>query len=962
MRAPHSGSFADPDAPLADRLADLLGRLTLPEKVALLHQHQSPVPRLGVGGFRTGTEALHGLSWLGPATVFPQAVGLAATWRPDLVREVGAAVGDEVRGFHHKDPGRAGLNVWAPVVNPLRDPRWGRNEEGFAEDPWLTGVMGTAYAAGLRGDHPTYLRTAPTLKHFLAYNNETDRHLTSSNVPPRVLREYDLPPFCAPISAGAAVAVMASYNLVNGRPAHLSPLINGELRRWTDGDVLVVGDAGGVSNIAGDQGFYPDHAQGYAAALRAGIDSCTEDDADPGPTVARFTEALERGLIDESDVDTAVRHALAIRFRLGEFDPPERNPYAGTTADVINCAAHQELARRAARDSIVLLRSDGATLPLDPATTRRVAVLGPLADTLFEDWYSGTLPYSVTAYAGIAARLGAGETVYREGVDRVVLRCTTTGRYVVADDAPDGGPLWLTGDGPLPDAWFDVFDWGRDIVALRAAANGRHVGVTAAAELVNDQPGPNGWEVKETFRFVPRPGGTVALLHLHSDRFVATAPDGRLRADAGADAATAFRLEVMVDGAQDAAAAAHDADVAVVVLGNHPLVNGRETEDRADLALPAAQEKLLRAVQAANPRTVLVLSSSYPYAVGWADEHVPAVLWSAHGGQEYGHALADVLFGADLRGAPVDPSGRLPQTWYTDAAELPELLDYDIIAADATYLYYRGEPLYPFGHGLSYTAFRYENLRLSAAEVAADGEVTVAVDVVNTGDRTGEEVVQLYTRQRRSRVKQPLRHLRGFARTRLAPGERATVTLPLPASALAFWDVTRGRMVVEDARHTVAVGRSSTDLRLTTTLTVRGERIPPRSATAGPLRAVDADDYAGVEFVAPERESGEAMRSGYAGAWLAFTGVDLGGGLRGAGVQMTLPNGAAPIAGEPAVTVRLDDPLTGPVAAVAAAAGHEPRASAMTDASGVRDLFLVFESEGITVSTVSIDVAPGKGE
>ncbi len=224
MADPARETFRDPDVPPAARLADLVARLTLAEKVALLHQHQAAIPRLDIAAFRTGTEALHGVAWLGIATVFPQAVGLGATWDPDLVRRVGAAVGDEVRGMHRKDPS-VGLNVWAPVVNPLRDPRWGRNEEGYAEDPWLTGVLGTAYASGLRGDHPTYLRTVATLKHFLGYNNETDRHLTSSDLPPRVLHEYELPAFRAPIEAGAAGAVMASYNLVNGRPAHVSPLL-----------------------------------------------------------------------------------------------------------------------------------------------------------------------------------------------------------------------------------------------------------------------------------------------------------------------------------------------------------------------------------------------------------------------------------------------------------------------------------------------------------------------------------------------------------------------------------------------------------------------------------------------------------------------------------------------------------------------------------------------------------------
>jgi len=290
-------TYRDPHRPLDARVGDLLARLTLAEKVGLLHQHQAAVPRLGIGSFRTGTEALHGLAWLGPATVFPQALGLASTWSPDLVEAVGAAVGDEVRGFHHKDPDRAGLNVWAPVVNPLRDPRWGRNEEGYSEDPWLTGVIATAYASGLRGDDPRYLRTAPTLKHFLGYNNETDRSTTSSGLGPRVLHEYELPAFRAPIAAGAAVAVMASYNLVNGRPAHLSPLINDELRGWSNEEILVVSDAHAPSNVATSQGYYPDHVASHAALVKAGVDSFTDNDGHAEPTVERLSRALADGLL-----------------------------------------------------------------------------------------------------------------------------------------------------------------------------------------------------------------------------------------------------------------------------------------------------------------------------------------------------------------------------------------------------------------------------------------------------------------------------------------------------------------------------------------------------------------------------------------------------------------------------------------------------------------------------------------
>ncbi|MGC4808245.1 beta-glucosidase [Micromonospora sp. DT233] len=803
------------------RVDALLARLSMPEKIGLLHQWQAPVPRLGLPPFRTGTEALHGVAWLGVATVFPQAIGLASSWNPELVRAVGAAVGDEVRAKHHADPARIGLNVWAPVVNPLRDPRWGRNEEGWSEDPGLTGRLATAYATGLRGGHPDRLRTAPTLKHFLGYNHETDRATTSSDLPPRVLHEYELPAFRAPLTAGAAVAVMASYNLVDGVPAHLSPLIGAQLRPMAPGEIMVVGDAGAVGNIAGAQAHLPDHVSGFAAALRAGIDSFTEDDTDPRPTVARITEALERGLLDAADVDRAVRRILTVRARLGDLDPPQDDPWAGTGPEVVDCPTHRRLAREAARQSVVLLRNDGL-LPLDPAAGLRVAVLGPLADTVHTDWYSGTLPYAVTLLDALAGAVS--EMTAHSGADRIALRAA--GRYVRAA-AGDGGPLTADAATATSQTWFDVYDWGADTVALRAVANGRHVGATDDGELVDDRPGPGGWVVRETFRFVPGPDGTVLLHHLATDRYVSVGPDRRLRADAaGPGAATAFAVELLIDGPARAAELAAAADVVVLALGNHPMVNGRETEDRADLALPAGQEALLRAAHAANPRTVLALTSSYPYAIGWAEAHLPAVLWSAHGGQEHGAALAAVLLGE------AEPGGRLTQTWYADAAELPDPLDYDIISADATYLYHRGEPLYPFGHGLSYTRFDYADLRLSATSVAADEEVEVSVEVTNTGHRAGEEVVQLYTRQRRSRVKQPLRQLRDHARIALAPGERAVVRLRLRAADLCWWDEALGRYVVEDAPHSVLVGRSARDVRLVGALDVRGAAgcaTPPES-------------------------------------------------------------------------------------------------------------------------------------
>ena len=295
-------------------------------------------------------EALHGVAWLGEATVFPQAIGLAGTWNPELVRRVGAVTGREARGFHALDPAFNGLNLWAPVVNPLRDPRWGRNEEGYSEDPHLTGVIATAFGHGVQGDHPDYLQAAPTLKHYAAYNVEDDRITVDSIVPPRVLKDYDEAAFRPAIEADAATGVMASYNLLNGRPTHVSHDLDDVVRSWTDEDLMIVGDAGGASNVAGAQRYYPNEVEGNAAAIRAGLDSFTEDNRDSAPTTTSIKAAIDRGLITVSDVEDAARHVLSVRFRLGEFDPAGRNPYAATTPDVIDAPEHRQLARRVAAE------------------------------------------------------------------------------------------------------------------------------------------------------------------------------------------------------------------------------------------------------------------------------------------------------------------------------------------------------------------------------------------------------------------------------------------------------------------------------------------------------------------------------------------------------------------------------------------------------------------------------------
>ena len=838
--------FRDPKLSFDERADDLLARLTPAERVGMLHQRSPAVGRLGLAEWHTGQEALHGAAWRGEATVFPQAIGLGATWDPRLVQAVGEAAAREVRAKRAENP-LVSCNVWSPVVNLLRDPRWGRNEEGYSEDPLLTATMAIAYCRGLAGaDASGYLRTAPTLKHFLAHNNEVNRDTTSSSVRPRVLNEYDIPPFRGPVEAGAATGIMPAYNLVNGRPNHVSPLL--ELARsWTDGELLFCSDAWAPSNLVDTEHYFPDHASSHAAALRAGLDSFTDKDGDGSFTTAAVTEALSRDLITMADVDRAVRRKLLTRLRLGEFDQ-DGGPFAADAALLTD--AHRRTAREVATRAPVLLQNDDGLLPLAPGTS--IAVAGPLARELFEDWYSGTLPYKVTIADGLAALAGvtlAGVTVGGVTVGGVGVGGVGVAGVTVADglDRVRLGDLGL----------FEIADWGGDVVTLRSGETGRYL----SSDLTVSSPGPHGWVVQETFI---RDGA-------------------RLRSVATGDVVPAELVPVS-DGVAEAARAAAAADVAVVVVGNHPMINGRETQDRDTLAFPPRQRDLIRAVTAANPRTVLVIMSSYPYLV---PHEARTVLWTSHGGQETGHAIADLLTGAAA------PSGRLPQTWYASDDDLPDILDYDIIKARRTYQYFAGRPRYPFGHGLTYTTFHYSNLRISRSESV----VTARLDVANTGSRPGSEMVQVYIqggrppsdtpraqgdypsprspqapRARggfpsprspqapvRDRVGSWPRRLAGFTRITLGPGETGVAEIAFPLSELAVWDVDTHAMTVFGGDYDLLVGASSADIRLTGTLTVAGPGPGPRDLAGREIRAADFDDHDNIILVDETPAAGDAV-------------------------------------------------------------------------------------------------------
>ncbi|MBO3676872.1 glycoside hydrolase family 3 C-terminal domain-containing protein [Streptomyces sp. NEAU-YJ-81] len=979
--------FRDTRLPVRTRVADLLARLTLDERIAMLHQFAPGVERLGLAPFRTGQEALHGVAWMGPATVFPQAVGLGATWNPELVRRVGEAVGREARAMRARDP-RVGLNVWSPTVNLLRDPRWGRNEEGYAEDPCLTSALATAYARGLRGDHPERWRTAPVLKHWLAHNNETDRDTTSSSVRPRVLHEYDLAAFRGAVRSGAVAGVMPAYNLVNGRPNHVSPYLREQLRTWTDQELVVCSDAGAPSNLVDSEHYFDTHEEAIAAALLAGVDSFTDHDQDASKTIARVRGALERGLIDASTVDTAVRRLLTMRCALGEFDEcdepeePEEPDQPGGSADgtdgAFDTPAHRALALEAAEQAVVLLANDGL-LPLSDSGVRTLAVVGPLADECKLDWYSGSLIRRSSPREALAERLGADRVVFAEGLDTVRLR-TAAGWVRVPDAAAEGegpaeegladegptderptdeGPTdeGPTGEGPADEGSLNpahaagrtdlptltvgdtptdlsLADWGGGVLTLRAPS-GRYLTVADDGFVRAAAERPGGWVVQETFTLEAHRDGHL-LRHMGTGGYVCVAA-GALKVaerDSGAEG-TVFGLEVVERGEDAVARAAARADAVVVVAGNDPHIGGRETEDRTTLALPAQQERLWRAAHAANPRTALVLTSSYPYAVGEAADALPALLWTAHGGQAAGTALARVLFG------DVSPAGRLPQSWYASHDDLPDLLDYDIIASRATYLYFDGTPLFPFGHGLSYTDFSYGEL-----SVRREAGLTVECEIANSGPYDGDEVVQIYASAPGSRVPLPHRRLIAHRRVRLRRGERVRLFFTVPVEdALGFWDVAHGRWTVDPGTYEIHAGASSADLRATATVTVEGPPPAPRPVLRRGLEAADYDAADGIVLVDRTKVRGDAVacRDDAVGR-LLFRACDFGTGATSLTIEAARDAAAAGAGDDATVEAHLADGTTLATAAVPPTGGRYAyttvRAALPTPPTGVQDLHI----------------------
>lgn len=859
--------WLDTSASFEIRAAALVAQMTLEEKAAQMQNAAPAIARLGVPAYDWWNEGLHGVARAGQATVFPQAIGLAATFDVPLIGEVATTISDEARAKHHQfvrdgAHGRyQGLTYWSPNINIFRDPRWGRGQETYGEDPYLTARMGVAFVKGLQGDDPVYRKLDATAKHLAVHSGpEADRHHFDARPSRRDLYDTYLPAFEALVKEGQVDAVMGAYNRVYGESASASQfLLRDVLRRDWGFKGYVVSDCWAIVDIWKHHRLVPTREAAAALAVKNGTE------LECGQEYATLPTAVRQGLISEAAIDDAVTRLFTARMRLGMFDPPERVRWARIPASVNQAPAHDALALKAARESLVLLKNDGV-LPLS-RSLKRIAVIGPTADDTMAllGNYFGTPAAPVTILQGIREAAQGVEVRYARGVDLVEGRDDPGATPLIeaaylrpSADSPERGlrgeyfrTADLSGTPALVRTDAQIgFRWDRgsptdNLLARGEAAPGQGIpsdgfSIRWSGQLLPPVSGRYRIEAAadDGFRLYVD-GKRVLDRWSNSDRLHGDGVELELQAgraydlkleyyDAERDAGV--RLGWRMPGAkppfEEALDAARNAEVVVFVGGLTGDVEGEEMTvnypgfaggDRTDLRLPATQRALLEALHGTGTPVVMVLTGGSALAVEWAQEHLPAILMSWYPGQRGGTAVGEALFG------DVNPGGRLPVTFYRADQPMPAFDDYTM--EGRTYRYFRGTPLYPFGHGLSYSRFDYSALKLRSPRITDTGTLNVQVDVVNSGKRAGDEVVQLYVRRREAAAGDARQALRGFKRVHLAPGERRTLTFDLHAQQdLRQYDPARGAYAVATGTYEVRVGGSSADVRARAGFTVEARR------------------------------------------------------------------------------------------------------------------------------------------
>ncbi len=846
--------YKDPSLPTEKRVDDLVSRMTLEEKVSQMMNAAPAIQRLDIPEYEWWNEGLHGVARAGFATVFPQAIGLAATWDTNLMAQVADVISTEARAKHnesvrHNERGRyKGLTFWSPNINIFRDPRWGRGQETYGEDPYLTSRLGVEFVKGLQGNDPKYLKVVATPKHYAVHSGpEPERHSFDAKAYERDLRETYLPAFRATVLEAQAGSVMCAYNRTNTEPCCANNrLMMDILRKEWGFDGYVVSDCGAISDIWKGHQFAKSEAAASAMAVKVGTDLAC------GREYASLIQAVKDGLISEAEIDVSLRRLMTARFRLGMFDPPEMVTYSRIPYSENDSPAHRALSLKAAHESMVLLKNENNTLPLEK-NLKTIAVIGPNADALetLLGNYNGTPSKYVTPLAGIKSKVSAATEVlysagtYKIGVSAVPVPASALSHDGNGSSAGLKGEYFsnreMKGEPTLVRTDQDVnFEWGAFSPAPPLTP--QNFSVRWAGKLTAPESGKYLLGAAGNGGLRVYVDGKVLIEELANRRTKVITKEIDLEAGhtydvrfdyyAGANTFAAAKLVWSPPNGErmlrdEAINKARQADVVVMCLGLSPLVEGEEMEvpfegfrggDRTDISLPKVQEELLKEVHALGKPVVVVLLNGSALAVNWANDNVSAIVDAWYPGEEGGTALADVLFG------DYNPGGRLPVTFYKSVDQLPPFTDYSM--QGRTYRYFKGDPLYPFGFGLSYTNFTYDNLKLSANKIKAGAGLTITAEVKNSGGQAGDEVVQLYVTDVAASVPVPIRSLAGVKRVFLKPGEKQKISFPLTREQMSIID-DKGQRVIEPGEFLVSVGgkqpgfKGGTDASTTSVVTSR---------------------------------------------------------------------------------------------------------------------------------------------
>jgi beta-glucosidase len=810
--------FQNPDLSIDERVDDLVSRITVQEKIDQLLNNAPSIDRLSIPEYNWWNECLHGVARAGYATVFPQSISIAASWNKNLIYDVASVISDEARAKHHEFVRRGqrdiyqGLTFWSPNINIYRDPRWGRGHETYGEDPYLTGQMGREFVRGLQGDDDKYLKVIATAKHYAVHSGpEHLRHEFNAVVSERDLHETYLPAFRTLIIDGDVYSIMCAYNRFRGEAACASTELFDILRNRWKFDGYVVSDCGAIKDIWKNHKIVPDAASAAALAVQEGCDlNC-------GRTYEALMEAIEKGKISENELDTIVKRLFKARFKLGMFDPVDKVSYAKIPFSVNNSPSHNVLARKAARESIVLLKNENNTLPLSK-TLKTIAVIGPNADDVQSLWgnYNGTPSNPVTVLKGIQNKISPqADILYALGsyleeglpamqpIPSIYLQTPDgkqglTGEYF-ANINWEGQPLFTQIDDNIDYNWdIDTPDPQLETGNYSIRWTGYVIAPETGTYYFSDWGKPfMEFTISDTLtssdKQAHRPRMTPKEIVLKKgQRYKLEVRYKNFYGDATACMLWTVPQENML---QQAVETANKSDAVILALGINEMLE-HEGGDRTNLNLPKTQVELMKAIVATGKPVVLVLINGGPIAINWAAENIPAILVAGYPGQQGGNAIADVIFG------DYNPAGRLPVTYYKSFAQLPDFENYNM--EERTYRYFQQEPLYPFGFGLSYTKFSYSNLQ-NPSKVKMNESITVSVDVTNTGDLDGDEVVQLYLTDAQASTPRPIRQLEGFERIHLKKGETKTVSFILQPRQLSMINKQDMR-VIEPGWFTVTVG------------------------------------------------------------------------------------------------------------------------------------------------------------